>query len=98
MKGKRLKRRYQIAYPSWPRRYSTEMPSLEDIGKWSKEQIGEEVAAIGKAFDRRNFSAVALCGEDRAAFEGLSILVNDASTALAGIAADMGTGQTQMLA
>ena len=52
--------------------------------------------AIGKAFDGCNFSAVALCGEDRAAFEGLSILVNDASTALAGIAADVGTGQTQM--
>ena len=50
--------------------------------------------AIGKAVDGCNFSAVALCGEDRSAFKGLSILVNDASTALAGIAADMGTGQT----
>ena len=49
--------------------------------------------AIGKAFDRCNFRAVALCGEDRAVLEGLSILVNDVRTALAGIAADMGTGQ-----
>ena len=35
--------------------------------------------------------------QNRAALEGLSILVNDARTALA-TAADMGTGQTQMFA
>ena len=32
---------------------STDAPTLspEDIGKWSKEQVGDQVAAIGKAFE-----------------------------------------------
>ena len=25
--------------------------SVEDVGKWSKEQVGEQVAAIGKAYE-----------------------------------------------
>ena len=26
-------------------------PSAEDVGKWSKEEVGEQVAAIGPAFE-----------------------------------------------
>ena len=26
-------------------------PSAEDVGKWSKEEVGEQVAAIGEAFE-----------------------------------------------
>jgi hypothetical protein len=30
---------------------STDLPSFDDIGRWSKEEVGEEVAGLGKAFE-----------------------------------------------
>ena len=27
------------------------IPSAEDVGKWSKEEVGEQVASFGEAFE-----------------------------------------------
>ena len=34
-------------------------PTFDDVGKWSKEEVGEQVAAIGEAFEKYKAIAVA---------------------------------------
>ena len=33
-------------------------PSAEDVGKWSKEEVGEQVASFGEAFEE--YKAIAI--------------------------------------
>ena len=33
--------------------------TFDDVGKWSKEEVGEQVAAIGEAFEKYKAIAVA---------------------------------------
>ena len=58
--------------------------------------IGQGVT-VCEAFDRCDVGTLALCGQDCAAFDGLSVLVNNTSATLAGIATNMSTGKAQVL-
>tara|TARA_B100000676_G_C18074101_1_gene846428 strand:+ start:584 stop:1009 length:426 start_codon:yes stop_codon:yes gene_type:complete len=52
---------------------------------------------VCETFDRYDVGTLALCGQDCAAFDGLSVLVNYTSATLAGIATNMSTGKAQVL-
>jgi hypothetical protein len=51
-----------------------------------------------KAFDRGDFQAVGLDGEHGAAFDRLTVDMDDTGAALAGVAADMGACQAKVIA
>src|SRR5579862_4946987 len=57
-----------------------------------------ELVALGEAFDRHHARPVHLGRQHGAALCRIAVDMDDASTALAGVAADMGAGQTEMLA
>ena len=57
-----------------------------------------EFAVAGQALDRCELSAIRLDGEHRAGFDRSAVDEYRAGTALAGVAADMRAGQTQVLA
>ena len=52
---------------------------------------------VCETFDRCDVGTLALSGQDCAAFDGLSVLVNNTSATLAGIATNMSTGKAQVL-
>ena len=52
---------------------------------------------VCETFDRCDVGTLALRGQDCAAFDGLSVLVNYTSATLAGIATNMSTGKAQVL-
>ena len=57
-----------------------------------------KLAVPGKPLDRRHRAAVDLNRKQAAGFDGLAVDMNDASAALAGVAADMCAGQFQLFA
>src|SRR5262249_60043322 len=57
-----------------------------------------QVVALGNAFDRGDARSRGLSGQHGAGFYRLAIDVNDTGAALAGVAADMGASQVQMIA
>src|SRR5258708_5922382 len=54
--------------------------------------------AIGEPIDGKDVRAFGLPGEHGTGFDRLAVHVDDASTALRGVAADVGTGEAQCLA
>src|SRR5690606_28965840 len=52
----------------------------------------------GQALDRRDLRAFGLHGENRTGLDGAAVQMNRASAALRGVAADVCTGQLQILA
>src|SRR5487761_2644790 len=59
---------------------------------------GMQFRTVGEAFNGGDMRAFAGDGQSGAAFDGLTIDVDNAGAALAGIATDMGSGQSQILA
>src|SRR5690349_20007729 len=57
-----------------------------------------ELVAVGEALDRRNLRALGLYREQGAALDGVAVYEDDAGAALAGLAADVRPGETQVLA
>jgi hypothetical protein len=57
-------------------------------------------AAVGlrHAFDGKDLAAFSLYRKDGAGLDGLAVEIDGAGTAMGGVAADMRTGQAQMLA
>ena len=60
--------------------------------------MGWSLPSSREALDRRDPGAIAAHGERRAGLDGAAVDMDDASAALRGVAADMGAGQTQVLA
>ena len=60
--------------------------------------IGWSVVAVGEALDGRDLGAVGLDGEHRARLDRPAVDVDGAGAALAGVAADVGAGQVEVLA
>jgi hypothetical protein len=52
---------------------------------------------LGQPLDRRDFGAVGLDGKDGATLDRLAVEIDDAGAALAGVAADVGAGQPEVL-
>ena len=59
---------------------------------------GVQLAVLGQAFNRRDLRAIGLDGEDGARLGAAAVDEHRAGTALAGVAADVGAGQEQLLA
>ncbi|MGY4282914.1 hypothetical protein ACVWXO_002134 [Bradyrhizobium sp. LM2.7] len=59
---------------------------------------GVQLVAPGDAFDGGDVGAVGLSRQHRAGFHRLAVHVHDAGTALAGVAADMGPGEVEVIA
>ena len=59
---------------------------------------GVQVGALGEALDGRHDRGLTLDREDRAGLHRLPVQVDHAGAALAGVAADMGAGEAQVLA
>ena len=57
-----------------------------------------QLVALGETFDRDDVGALERDGERRAGLDRLAIDMDDAGAALAGVAADMGAGEAQVLA
>src|SRR5690348_17984283 len=57
-----------------------------------------ELVAVSEAFDRGDLRALGLHRQQGAALDRVAVHVDDTGAALAGIAADMGPGEAQMLA
>jgi hypothetical protein len=57
-----------------------------------------QLAVLGQAFDGRDLAALRLKRQHRAALDRLAVDVDDAGAALAGVAADVGPGEMEMLA
>ncbi len=57
----------------------------------------KRAVGIGHTLDRPDLGALDLGREHRAGFHRRAVYMNDASAALAGVAADMGAGQSQPL-
>jgi len=55
-------------------------------------------AVLGQALDGRDAAAFGLGGQYRARLDGAAVDVDDARAALAGVAADVGAGQAEMIA
>ena len=70
-------------------------PCFSQKAVWSGCSV---VGTGGHAFDRRDRGAVGLDGEHRARLHGPAIDVDGARAALAGVAADVGAGQVEVLA
>src|SRR3546814_14647465 len=57
-----------------------------------------QLVAVRQALDRGDLGAVGLHRQQRTGLGGVAVDVDDAGAALAGVAADMGPGQAQVLA
>ena len=57
-----------------------------------------QLVALGDAFDRGDVGAVGLAREHGAGLHRLAVDMDDAGAALAGVAADMGPGEAEVLA
>ena len=57
-----------------------------------------QLVALGEAFDGGDVGAVGLTDQHGAGLDRPAVDMHDAGAALAGVAADMGAGQAQMLA
>jgi hypothetical protein len=57
-----------------------------------------QFAVLGKALNRSYFAAIRLHGQHGAAFGGFAIYMNGTGAAAAGIATNVGTGETQYIA
>jgi hypothetical protein len=56
-----------------------------------------QLAILGEAFNGGNFGTIGLNGQGGARFDGHAIHVNGTGTALAGVAADVGTGKAEVI-
>ncbi|MGY3427515.1 hypothetical protein ACVWZW_008019 [Bradyrhizobium sp. F1.13.4] len=57
-----------------------------------------QLVALGDAFDRGDAGAVGLSRQHGAGFDRLAVHMDDAGAALAGVAADMGSGEVEVVA
>ena len=70
------------------------VPALKAVMLTESRLHRVQLAALGDALDGGDDAGIGLDGEDGAGLHGLSVQMNDAGAALAGVAAHMGSGES----